>query len=60
MAPALRRPSERECELCGRTETWDPEAATWRIATEDGERAVGEPYCVHEWDINGTFAPFDS
>ncbi|WP_340640817.1 HEWD family protein, partial [Halogeometricum borinquense] len=24
-----------------------------------GERQVGSPYCIHEWDINGTFAPFE-
>ena len=24
-----------------------------------GDDAVGEVYCVHEWDINGTFVPFE-
>jgi hypothetical protein len=27
--------------------------------TVDGERATGSPYCIHEWDIDGTFLPFE-
>ncbi|WP_416839720.1 HEWD family protein [Haloferax sp. DFSO52] len=58
MGPQLRRPTHRSCELCGRVERWDDDVATWRVATEDGEKQVGKPFCIHEWDINGRFAPF--
>ncbi|ELZ77817.1 hypothetical protein C454_15035 [Haloferax gibbonsii ATCC 33959] len=40
-------------------ERWDDDAATWVVAEEDGEKRVGSPYCIHEWDINGRFAPFE-
>lgn len=56
----LRTPTRRECRHCGRTERWDDEAETWAPATDDGERQVGRVHCVHEWDINGEFAPFGS
>jgi len=59
MAGDLRRPDTRECERCGRLESWDEDHQTWRIVTEEGERLVGEPYCIHEWDINGKFVPFE-
>jgi len=59
MSPKLRTPDERSCELCGRTEVWDDEAGTWRVAAdEDGDPLVGSLYCIHEWDVNGSFAPF--
>jgi len=51
MGVTLRKPDERACELCGRTETWDEEAATWLV---DGDQ--GSVYCIHEWDINGAFS----
>ena len=54
----LRTPTDRTCELCGRREAWDTDAETWRVAVEDGERRAGNPFCIHEWDINGRFAPF--
>jgi hypothetical protein len=56
----LRRPTERTCERCGREETWDVDVESWRIVVVDGERRSGNVFCVHEWDINGQFAPFDS
>jgi hypothetical protein len=56
--PQLRRPTERACERCGREETWDASAKSWRIVVADGERRAGNVYCIHEWDINGRFAPF--
>ncbi|MFB6091884.1 MAG: HEWD family protein [Haloquadratum sp.] len=59
MAPTLRTPSERTCERCGREEVWDEERETWRVAREAGEPVVGSPYCIHEWDINGSFVPFE-
>lgn len=44
-----RRPEERTCERCGRRETWDDDG--WRV------QVTGEVFCVHDWDINGSFAP---
>lgn len=50
----IRAPTHRVCESCGRREAWDVEQTSWVI--NDG--AVGEPLCIHEWDINGTFSPY--
>jgi hypothetical protein len=55
----LRTPTKRTCERCGRVERWDQTKETWYVAETDGEKQVGSPYCIHEWDINGTFAPFE-
>jgi hypothetical protein len=55
----LRTPTARTCEVCGRSEVWNADEESWRVAVEDGERQIGSVYCIHEWDINGTFAPFD-
>jgi hypothetical protein len=54
MSPSVRRPDERNCERCGRREQWDEAATSWRVADESGVA-----YCIHEWDINGSFLPFD-
>lgn len=57
----LKTPQRRECECCGRREVWDDRGG-WRIATENDEndtRAVGNPHCIHEWDIDGAFRPFE-
>ncbi len=54
----LRTPDRRECLRCGRTERWDPEAETWTVPS-DAEDAVGRRHCIHEWDITGSFRPFD-
>ncbi|XVH31355.1 HEWD family protein [Haloferacaceae archaeon DSL9] len=56
MCVTLRRPTKRTCERCGRTERWDETGSTWRI---DATGETGSVYCVHEWDINGTFVPFE-
>ena len=56
---AIRKPEKRICERCGRREIWDKERETWRVQRVDGKRRQGGPYCLHEWDINGTFAPFE-
>lgn len=53
MAVQIRRPEERTCESCGRVERWDDDASTWRVAE------AGETFCIHEWDINGSFVPFE-
>jgi hypothetical protein len=59
MSPTLRTPTDRSCELCSRVETWNENAGTWRVASDEGEPQVGSLYCIHEWDINGSFVPFD-
>lgn len=56
----LRRPTDRTCERCGREEKWDTAVESWRIVVADGDRLAGDVYCVHEWDINGRFTPFES
>ncbi|WP_254274258.1 HEWD family protein [Haloarcula marina] len=54
---AIVSPRERECERCGRRDVWDDDLQTWRIADDNGEKQSGNPRCLHEWDINGTFNP---
>ncbi|MFC7096354.1 HEWD family protein [Halobaculum marinum] len=55
MSVRIRRPRERVCERCGREERFDDATESWVVADD----AAGEVYCVHEWDINGTFVPFE-
>jgi hypothetical protein len=50
-------PTERACTVCGRRDVWDERTENWVIAHEDGERQVGDPNCIHEWDINGSYNP---
>ncbi|MGM0592720.1 MAG: HEWD family protein [Halobacteriota archaeon] len=59
MSVQLRRPTERVCEQCERVETWDADRGAWQLGQENGEKLVGNPHCIHEWDINGTFNPFE-
>ena len=54
MPVQIRRPTDRTCERCGRQERWDDEREAWCV---DG--SAGGTYCIHEWDINGTFLPFE-
>ena len=54
MSVTISPPTERTCERCGRTEHWDETAEGWQIATE-----VGDVYCIHHWDINGTYVPIE-
>ena len=54
---AISAPHERECERCGRRDEWDETKKSWTIAVEDGDKQFGNPHCLHEWDINGTFNP---
>ncbi|UIO99118.1 hypothetical protein Hbl1158_11310 [Halobaculum sp. CBA1158] len=54
MPARIRRPSERTCERCGRHERVDDALGSWVVDDE-----VGEVYCIHEWDINGSFVPFE-
>ncbi|MFB6353462.1 MAG: HEWD family protein [Halobacteriales archaeon] len=53
----LNPPEQRTCVVCGREDVWDAEDGEWRIREVDGERQVGEPYCLHEWDITGNHRP---
>jgi len=55
MNTTLRRPTERTCERCGRSEQWNTQTDSWQLAGE----TPGSVYCIHEWDINGRFQPFD-
>jgi len=55
MTPTVRHPTDRTCERCGREEQWDDDASTWQVIDDN----AGSVYCIHEWDINGSFAPFD-
>ncbi|ELY38252.1 HEWD family protein [Natronorubrum tibetense] len=57
MSLHVRTPTARVCERCGRAEHWDTNVDAWQLVREDGEKQVGSPHCLHEWDINGTFNP---
>lgn len=57
MSVRVNRPTARECERCGRLERWDGTLGAWQIDRPDGKRLAGNPHCIHEWDINGTFTP---
>ncbi len=57
MSVRVRTPTARVCERCGRVEHWNDDCDGWQIAIEDDEKQVGNPHCLHEWDINGTFNP---
>jgi len=61
MSLTLVTPTDRTCERCGRTEIWDDDVGSWRLAVDDdgNPQAIGSPYCIHEWDINGRFVPFE-
>lgn len=54
----LAPPTERTCERCGRRDAWD-ESGYWTIVAEDGDRQVGDPYCIHEWDVTAAYNPFE-
>ncbi|WP_205427427.1 HEWD family protein [Halorussus sp. MSC15.2] len=50
----LDPPRERECQRCGRRDVWDDTERNWRI---ESEAHTGDPFCIHEWDINGAYRP---
>ena len=52
MSATIVPPRERTCERCGRTDAWDDDTENWVIQSEEGS-----PYCIHDWDINGTYNP---
>ncbi|WP_439026393.1 HEWD family protein [Haloarchaeobius sp. DT45] len=51
----LRKPTARSCERCGRQEAWNDDVESWRIVDDE----IGSPWCIHEWDIDGTFNPIE-
>lgn len=51
----IRAPEERTCTECGRSERWDDDVENWRV---EGD-AVGDVYCVHDWDVTGSFNPVE-
>jgi hypothetical protein len=53
----IEPPTERRCRRCGREDVWSESERTWVAAEVDGERRVGRPHCLHEWDINGRYNP---
>ncbi|ACV48856.1 MULTISPECIES: HEWD family protein [Halomicrobium] len=50
-------PSERTCERCGRHDVWDDETDSWQIVVDGEQKEAGNPFCLHEWDINGNYSP---
>lgn len=54
MTGDVRAPSERECTQCGRTEAYDESRTSWRVDDDEGD-----VYCVHSWDITGSFTPIE-
>lgn len=60
MGVTIRKPTARQCEDCGRREVWNDATGTWQVARDDGDRVAGRVYCIHEWDINGTFVPLET
>jgi hypothetical protein len=57
MGAIIEPPRERVCQRCGRHDVWNENRGTWDIVTEDGEKRAGNPQCLHEWDINGSYNP---
>lgn len=54
---SIEPPTERICERCGRKDIWDEDSETWVAATEGGTQRVGTAYCLHVWDISGSYNP---
>jgi hypothetical protein len=52
-------PTDRTCERCGRSETWDNDRSSWTIVEESDGKRVGDVYCLHNWDINGAYNPIE-
>lgn len=50
----IRAPRERTCTECGRSERWDDDDSQWRVDDDPGD-----VYCVHDWDVTGSFAPVE-
>lgn len=55
MTAEIRVPERRECTNCSRTESWDDGEEAWRVEDD----AVGDIYCIHDWDITGKFSPVE-
>jgi len=50
-------PKARSCERCGREEAWSEDRATWVAKDPDDPATVGNPHCVHVWDVTGAYNP---
>ena len=59
MTTSLRKPTDRVCERCGREERWEESLDAWQLVRVDDEPLAGNPHCIHEWDITGTFNPVE-
>lgn len=51
---SINPPRERTCEQCGRVDVWDDDRENWVVADHPGN-----PFCLHDWDINGTYNPIE-
>jgi hypothetical protein len=52
-------PTRRRCERCGRVDRWDDDTETWVAVEADERDRHGEPHCVHEWNVTGSYSPVD-
>lgn len=50
-------PARRRCVRCNRTEVWSDQQRTWVVQNPGADTDDGTPYCVHEWDITGSYNP---
>lgn len=55
MAGEIYAPTDRLCEVCGRSEQWDEEDGRWAV-----DEDPGRVYCIHQWDITGDFVPINT
>lgn len=54
---AVTPPDRRVCVRCKRTETWSEQQRTWVVQSDEQDPNEGAQYCVHEWDITGSYNP---
>lgn len=54
MSITISPPTDRSCERCGRKERWEEPVEAWQIGDDPGDA-----FCIHEWDVNGTYVPFE-
>lgn len=55
MAGEIYAPTDRLCEVCGRSEQWNEEDGRWAV-----DEDPGRVYCIHQWDITGDFVPINT
>lgn len=54
---AVTPPDRRVCVRCERVEAWSEQHRTWVVQSSETDTGKGTPYCVHEWDITGSYNP---